>query len=43
MLAGGLLVASDLLDLVTDPATDSGGFGADAFEEETPYSSSSPG
>jgi hypothetical protein len=36
VLAGALFVASDLLDLATAPATDSGGFGADAFEEGQP-------
>lgn len=36
VLAGALFVAADLLDLLTSPATDSGGFGADAFEEAAP-------
>ncbi len=33
VLAGGLFVASDLLDFFASPTTDSVGFGADAFEE----------
>jgi hypothetical protein len=36
ILAGLLFVASDLLDLAVEPATDSAGFGADAFEQESP-------
>jgi hypothetical protein len=36
ILAGLLFVASDLLDLAVEPATDSVGFGADAFEQDSP-------
>ena len=36
MLAGGLFVACDLLDLFADSPTDSGGFGTEAFKEGTP-------
>jgi hypothetical protein len=36
ILAGLLFVASDLLDLAVEPATDSVGFGADAFEQNSP-------